>query len=327
MLSDISTVIIGRGSMLQNCVAVAEEVQGVSVKKVFLRQRPGDTGRNLAAFFAKHHVECITYEHVSTVKESLARTSEKLELLISVYNEDRLDSELLSRFTHKINFHPSPLPRYGGLAPESWAILAGESLHGVTWHVMAPELDAGDILSQQVFRLDPACTAYDVALESITRGCRLFKPLLIDLTHDKLIYRPQDLTERSYFSRKALPFGGRFPFRVGYEVAERFRRATAYFPMPNSFCTPSVSINNTTIGLVKFSVHPEASSAAPGTIIAADEAGVRLAMVGGVLNVNLVLLPGGRCVRSTHTASLALLKVGCRAAVEDNAYNAMGLSL
>lgn len=327
MLSDISIVMIGRGSMLQSCVAIAEEVPGVSVKKVYLKEMPCDTGRYLTAFFAKHHVECITYQRISTVKESMAGTSAKLELLISVYNEDRLDSELLSRFTHRINFHPSPLPRYGGLSPESWAILAGESAHGATWHAMAPELDTGDILSQQLFTLDPAWTAYDVALECTRTGCRLFKPLLIDLTQDKLTYRPQDPDERSYFTRKLLPFGGRFPFRVGYDVAERLRRATAYFPMPNPFCTPTVTIGNTVIGLVRFSVHAEADVALPGTIIAADEESVSFAMAGGVLKVNLVLLPGNKCVRSTDPAARALLKVGCRAAVEDKTYDAMGLSI
>jgi methionyl-tRNA formyltransferase len=327
VLSNISIVMIGRGSMLQNCVAIAEEVPGVSVKKVFLKKRPGDTGRYLTEYFKKHHVECITYQHISTVKESLVRTSGKLDLLISAYNEDRLDSELLSRFTRKFNFHPSPLPRYGGLSPESWAILAGESVHGATWHVMAPELDIGDIVSQQLFTLDPSWTAYDVALECTRTGCRQFKPLLIDLTQDKLTCRSQDPHERSYFTRKLLPFGGRFPFQVGYETAERLRRATAYFPMSNPFCTPTVTIGDITIGLVRFSVHVEADVALPGTIIATDEDSVTFAMAGGVLKVNLVLVPGGKCVRSTDPAALALLKVGSRAAVEDKTYDAMGLSI
>jgi methionyl-tRNA formyltransferase len=250
-----------------------------------------------------------------------------LNLLISAYNEDLLDSELLSRFTCKINFHPSPLPRYGGLSPESWAILAGESVHGATWHMMAQDLDIGDIVSQQLFTLDSSWTAYDVALECTRTGCRLLKPILIDLTHDKLAYRPQDPHERSYFTRKLMPFGGRFPFKVGYEIAERLRRATAYFPMPNPFCTPTVAVGNTTVGLVRFSVHAEAEVALPGTIIAANEDSVSFAMSGGVLKVNLLLLPGGKCVRSTNPAALALLKVGSRAAVDDNTYDAMGLSI
>jgi methionyl-tRNA formyltransferase len=312
--------------MLQNCVAIAQDVPRVSVKKVFLKERPGDTGQYLTAFFRRHHVECITYRHISTVKESLARTSGKLDVLISVYNEDRMDSELLSRFAHKINFHPSPLPRYGGLSPESWAILAGESVHGTTWHAMAPDLDTGDILSQQLFTLDPAWTAFDLALECTRTGCRLFKPLLIDLTQDKLNYRPQDPRERSYFTRKLLPFGGRFPFRVGYEVAETLRRATAYFPMPNPFCTPTVTIGSTVIGLVRFSVHAGGGVAPPGTIIAADGDSVSFAMAGGVLKLNLVLLPGAKCVRSTDPAALALLRVGCRAEVEDKTYGTMGLN-
>jgi methionyl-tRNA formyltransferase len=313
--------------MLQSCVAIAEEVPGVSVRKVFLKERPGDTGRYLSAFFGRHHVECVTYQHFSTVKEALAGMSENLDLLISVYNEDRVDEELLSRFKHKINFHPSPLPRYGGLSPESWAILAGESVHGATWHEMVPELDTGDIVSQELFTLDPGWTACDVALECTRTGCRLFKPLLIDLAHDKLTYRPQNLADRSYFGRRLLPFGGRFPFRAGYEAADRLRRATAYFPIPNPFCTPTVIMGDVVIGLIRFSVHREVDVALPGTVISINEDGVGFAMAGGILNVNLLLLPGGKCVRSTDPAALALLTLGRRAVVEDEIYDAMGLSV
>ena len=47
-----------------------------------------------------------------------------------------------------INFHDALLPRYAGLNAPAWALLAGESTHGVTWHEMTPQVDAGRIVRQ-----------------------------------------------------------------------------------------------------------------------------------------------------------------------------------
>jgi methionyl-tRNA formyltransferase len=47
-----------------------------------------------------------------------------------------------------VNFHPSLLPRYRGPIPVAWAIRNGETEIGVTFHRMAPDLDAGPILAQ-----------------------------------------------------------------------------------------------------------------------------------------------------------------------------------
>jgi methionyl-tRNA formyltransferase len=47
-----------------------------------------------------------------------------------------------------INLHPALLPRHRGPVPLSWALRAGDSVFGVTWHRMDAELDTGGILAQ-----------------------------------------------------------------------------------------------------------------------------------------------------------------------------------
>lgn len=49
-----------------------------------------------------------------------------------------------------INVHSSLLPKYRGAAPINWAILNGDKESGVTIMHMATELDAGDIILQEV---------------------------------------------------------------------------------------------------------------------------------------------------------------------------------
>ncbi|MGO4841921.1 formyltransferase family protein, partial [Rhizobiaceae sp. 2RAB30] len=57
------------------------------------------------------------------------------------------------------NFHDGPLPRYAGLNAPAWAILEGETSHGVTWHALASGVDEGGIYVKQSFDIAPDETA------------------------------------------------------------------------------------------------------------------------------------------------------------------------
>lgn len=54
-----------------------------------------------------------------------------------------------------VNFHPTPLPVGRGSWPMPRLILEGAGFGGVTAHKMAEEFDAGEILLQERFPLDP----------------------------------------------------------------------------------------------------------------------------------------------------------------------------
>jgi methionyl-tRNA formyltransferase len=54
-----------------------------------------------------------------------------------------------------VNVHYAPLPEYRGRANVNWAIINGERETAVTIHVMAPGLDAGNVLYQQRVPIGP----------------------------------------------------------------------------------------------------------------------------------------------------------------------------
>ncbi|MDX2183421.1 MAG: formyltransferase family protein, partial [Gemmatimonadaceae bacterium] len=54
-----------------------------------------------------------------------------------------------------INFHDGPLPRYAGIGAPVWSILDGQREHGVSWHRMTNQADAGAILKQRIFPIAP----------------------------------------------------------------------------------------------------------------------------------------------------------------------------
>jgi methionyl-tRNA formyltransferase len=61
-----------------------------------------------------------------------------------------------------VNVHYAPLPEYRGRANVNWAIINGEPHTAITIHVVAPGLDAGNILYQQKVPIGPDDTVGDL---------------------------------------------------------------------------------------------------------------------------------------------------------------------
>lgn len=61
-----------------------------------------------------------------------------------------------------LNRHGSLLPKYAGLWPIFWAMLAGEREVGVTIHTMTEEIDRGEIVSQRKIKITPDDTLYSL---------------------------------------------------------------------------------------------------------------------------------------------------------------------
>ena len=79
--------------------------------------------------------------------------------------------------TAAVNFHDGPLPRYAGLNATCWSLLHGETEHAVTWHVIEPEADVGDLLVQASFAIEPQDTAFTLNARCFDYGQRSFEEL------------------------------------------------------------------------------------------------------------------------------------------------------
>ncbi|MFN3241015.1 MAG: MupA/Atu3671 family FMN-dependent luciferase-like monooxygenase [Planctomycetota bacterium] len=104
-----------------------------------------------------------------------------------------------------INFHDGPLPRYAGLNATCWSLLNGESEHAVTWHVVEPKADTGDILVQATFAIEPEDTAFTLNARCFEHGQRSFGELCEQLAGAGMQRRAQDLSRRTWFGRTARP--------------------------------------------------------------------------------------------------------------------------
>ncbi|MBI2027233.1 MAG: hypothetical protein HYS98_05470 [Deltaproteobacteria bacterium] len=66
-----------------------------------------------------------------------------------------------------LNKHGSLLPKYAGFWPLFWALYHNESQAGVTFHKMISKLDAGEMVHQKKFSIEPQDSLFDVQKKSL----------------------------------------------------------------------------------------------------------------------------------------------------------------
>jgi len=104
-----------------------------------------------------------------------------------------------------INFHDGPLPQYAGLNTPSWAIINGETTHGVTWHLMTNKVDGGDILSQEQFAIRDDDTSLTLNTRCYEAGIESFNTLINKIQLGQIETNPQSSSALRYYRRHDRP--------------------------------------------------------------------------------------------------------------------------
>ena len=104
-----------------------------------------------------------------------------------------------------VNFHDGPLPRYAGLNTPAWAIINGETEHGVSWHMIEGGVDEGDLLAQELIDIAVDETAFSLNSKCYAAGMESFGRVMTQLENGALERTKQDLIQRSYFARNQRP--------------------------------------------------------------------------------------------------------------------------
>ena len=155
------------------------------------------------------------------------------DILLNVLSPFEVDSAvILAPRVGTFNVHPAPLPRYAGLTPTSFAILRGEQEHGVTLHWMAPMMDAGDIVFQELFPILQADTPVTLLRSCFERAVPMVLELLATASVNPrgIPRKKQDLAKREYFSRADYP-SMKLTGNESLEYLIALQRSTDYGPM------------------------------------------------------------------------------------------------
>ncbi len=193
-----------------------------------------------------------------------------------------------------INAHASLLPRHRGAAPLAHAILAGDTVTGISVMRVEREMDAGPVLLMRETPLGDTETAGELALRLADLAADSVALALDQIASEPVHWRPQEAA-RATFAPKIGPEDARLDWRE--DAKSLVRRIRAMAPVPGAF---------TTVGRDRLRIlaaHDEVTNPVPGspaprpgTAMTLGTAGLRIATGAGWLVPEVVQRAGGRAM-------------------------------
>ncbi|ETX30431.1 MupA/Atu3671 family FMN-dependent luciferase-like monooxygenase [Roseivivax isoporae] len=217
------------------------------------------------------------------------------EWLLSVANLDLVpDDVLVLAGKGAVNFHDGPLPRHAGLNAPVWAIAAGDTRHGITWHRIAGGVDEGDILVARAVDIGPADTALTLNMKCFEAALESFDALVAELERGAPDAMPQDLSRRSYHARADRPAGqGVLDPAEDAAALERLCRALDHGGYWNPLCVPKLRAGDAVLAVTEARLAHGAG--APGTILRHEDGRAVIACGSGALAARVATLEGVAC--------------------------------
>ncbi|QGX90306.1 methionyl-tRNA formyltransferase [Tatumella sp. TA1] len=184
-----------------------------------------------------------------------------------------------------LNVHGSLLPAWRGAAPIQRALWAGDQETGITIMQMDIGLDTGDMLLKVSCPIEPE----DTSASLYDKLAELGPPALLDsldlLAKGQLSPEKQENSLATY-ARKLTKDEARLDWNLSATDLERCIRA--FNPWPFSYLV----VGEQNIKIWRASVLPTDEKSKPGTVLAADKTGIKVATSDGILNIETLQPPG-----------------------------------
>lgn len=190
-----------------------------------------------------------------------------------------------------LNVHASLLPRWRGAAPIQRAIEAGDTHTGITIMQMNAGLDTGAMLATASCPIGARTNAGELQDQLAALGPPLLLEVLGDLEAYQRRSRAQDDAQANY-AHKILKPEAQLDWLCSANVLERKVRAFNPFPV----CYSVLGGERIRVWQASRAQPSASSTAAPGTIVLADDAGILVSCGEHTLSLEVLQLEGGRAL-------------------------------
>ena len=218
------------------------------------------------------------------------------DVLLSVANLRLVPDEVLAMVATAINFHDGPLPGYAGLNVTTWALLAGELEHGITWHLMTSDVDGGRIVTTEQFPIAPDDTSFCLNARCYEAALASFPRIAAALAAGQVPTSAQPAGEHHVFMRHDRPARLLDPLAPAARSARDVRALDLGHRLRNTVGSVRWVLGDDVFVVEAAHVAPDASGAPAGTLVAVDDVGARIATPDGDLVVTSVAMPNGTAV-------------------------------
>ncbi len=191
------------------------------------------------------------------------------DVLLSVANLRVLSDAIVDRAEVAINFHDGPLPGYSGLNVTTWALLAGESEHAITWHVITSDVDGGHVIAVERFAIQPDDTAFSLNARCYEAALGSFPAIVQSIVDNTLSPEPQPDDERRVFRRYERPIVVFDPTQDASTFARATRSVALGHRMRNTMGASHLVVGTRQVIVDEVGVQPGSGSAA-GTVVSVE---------------------------------------------------------
>lgn len=217
----------------------------------------------------------------------------EFDILLSIANLRILPDDLLAQAAVAINFHDGPVPDYIGLNVTSWAIFNAENEHGITWHMMTSDVDAGGIVTTDSFPIHDDDTAFSLNARCYEAALASFPRVAAALATGTIEASPQPDRPAHLYRRRDRPHRViEASTNSAHELHRLVRALDLGHLSSNEIGVPLLFIGDVPYVATAATMHDVAHGDAPGTVEAADQHRVRIATTQGDLAVDLADLAG-----------------------------------
>ena len=168
-----------------------------------------------------------------------------------------------------INVHGSLLPKYRGAAPIQWAVLNGDAVTGVSTMYLSHDMDAGDVIFTQETEIGEQETAGELFDRLADMGAELLVKTLRAVERGDAPRMPQNHEEATYTKQLTKEMA---PIDWEKSSFQIIKHVCGLSPWP----VATAVLNDVNFKIFRVEADA-ATSAAPGTILAADKRGIRVA--------------------------------------------------
>ena len=191
-----------------------------------------------------------------------------------------------------INVHASLLPRWRGAAPIQHAILAGDTETGACVMKIDSGLDTGPVYSCRSLAIGPEENASALHGRLAQLGSELLRDSLPRILENTLSPVPQNNVGATY-----APKIGKKDALLNWRqsATELARHVRAFNPWPVS---ETITDDGKRVRVWEAIVLKEGCTESPGTVIAANKQGIKVATGEGVLRILSLQQPGGNVMKA-----------------------------
>ena len=229
------------------------------------------------------------------------------DIVLLAYVTDIIPERLLGvPSVGTICYHPSLLPRHRGASAINWAIIQGDARTGLTIFWVGKGLDTGPILLQKEVEIGPEDTAGSLYFNTLfPRGVEAMVEAVEWIKAGKAPRIPQDESRATYEP----PCDDRVA-SVDFEksVEDIYNLIRGCDPQPGAY----TSLRGKRVRLYDAKMDLAASDKPSGEIVSIDEAGMQIAVKGGLIRIGKLRVDKGEKIGPIEFAQAVGLKGGDR---------------